>query len=251
MDKTISIEAGLQNLVSTKKEDDQKIDNLSFHSKMKIVLTNISVEPVMVCLILPCIMSVIATQNLTLEKSCRVNLALGKDICDALITGNESYPGYKTHEVAVQKLAATMSIWKNIIMSLFPACLLLFLGSWSDRHWRRKPCMLISMLGEIAACLGNILCVYFFYETPLEALILAESLPTVFSGGWFSLFLGIYSYIGNITDEKTRTVRIGAIHTLYTISFCVGTSLSGILYTHIGYFGKCEISKLYFIYLFI
>lgn len=242
MDKAISIEAGLHNLVSMDEKDEQHYKNLSFHSKVKILLTNITVEPIVLSLILPSIIAIITTQNLTLEKSCRVNLALRSDICDALTTLNDSFPDYKKHEAVVQQLASNMTVWKSIIQSLFPACLLLFLGSWSDRHLKRKPCFMISLMGEMCACIGNLVCTYYFYELPLEVLILSESLPCVFSGGWFSLFLGLYSYIANVTTEEERTVRIGAIHVLYSVSFCVGTSLGGILFQKLGYYGKFQIN---------
>lgn len=34
------------------------------------------------------------------------------------------------------------------------------LGSWSDRHKRRKPCMMIPLIGEMLAALSLIACVY-------------------------------------------------------------------------------------------
>lgn len=237
MDKAVSIETGLQTLV---REEDKKKDfpNISVCSKLKLLTTNVTVEPIVLCIILPSVMTIITTQNLTLEKGCRVNLALGDNICDALTKRNHSYPGYKTNEAAVQKLAANMAIWKNIIQSIVPAMLLLLLGSWSDRHKRRKPCILNPILGEITTCVCILFCIYYFYELPVEVNILAESIPVVFSGGWLSLFLGLYSYISGITTVETRTVRLGAIHILFSVSFCIGISLSGILFEILGFYGK-------------
>ncbi len=54
-----------------------------------------------------------------------------------------------------------MQGWKTILQSFLPCMLILFWGSWSDRHGRRKPCMLIPIFGEFCAAIGLILCTYF------------------------------------------------------------------------------------------
>lgn len=45
---------------------------------------NITVEPLLAFYIIPSILASLATQNLNLEKACRVNLAYSEDVCDAL-----------------------------------------------------------------------------------------------------------------------------------------------------------------------
>ncbi|KAJ8924139.1 hypothetical protein NQ315_006923 [Exocentrus adspersus] len=246
LEKAISVEAGLHLPVEVEETPEEK--SMSFCTKVKVILTNITVEPIMFCYILPSVMASITTQNLTLEKSCRVNLALDERICDALAARNETYPDYKTSEELVQKLSATMMIWKNIIQSLLPAILLLFLGSWSDRHKRRKPCILTPILGEITMTIGFLLCTYFFYQLPLEVNILAEALPPGLTGGWFAMFMGVFTYISGVTSEKTRTVRIGAVNMFLNVSICIGISLSGILYEKIGFYGVYSFSLvMYFV----
>lgn len=241
LEKAISLEAGLQSL-SVEVEESPEEKKMSLCTKVKVILSNITVEPIMFCYVLPSVMASITTQNLTLEKSCRVNLALEKDICDALSSRNESYPNYKSNEEIVQKLSATMMIWKNVIQSLLPAFLLLFLGSWSDRHKRRKPCIINPILGEITMTVGFLLCTYFFYELPLEVNIMAEALPPGLTGGWFAMFMGVFTYISGVTSEKTRTVRIGAVNMFLNVSVCIGISLGGILYEKIGFYGVYSLS---------
>lgn len=41
------------------------------------------------------------------------------------------------------------------IDSVFGIIMILFAGGWSDKRGRRKPCMLIPLLGELAGLIGN------------------------------------------------------------------------------------------------
>lgn len=237
MEKTKSLENGIHSVVILQSKT-KDVKTTSIKAKLESIVNSITVEPILICIILPNIMTSLTTQNLTLEKSCRVNLAFGNEICDALTKRNTSYPEYKTYEAAVQTLVANLIIWKNIILSVFPAILVLLLGSWSDRHKKRKPCFLNTILGEIVIATSMIICVYFFYELPAQVNILAESIPPAFSGGFFAMFMGLNSYISGITTDETRTVRLGTIHTVFSVCYCIGMSLSGIFYENLGFYGK-------------
>ncbi|XP_017776311.1 PREDICTED: proton-coupled folate transporter-like [Nicrophorus vespilloides] len=233
--KSKSIEAELQTMALDAADSEDTVQ-LTFCQKAKLVFTNISVEPILVCYTLPSVMSSLAVQNLNLEKACRVDLALNGTVCDALADRNSS--GYtEIEEIEVQKLVATAMAWKNVIQSMIPALLLMFLGSWSDRHNRRKPCILYPILGEIAAGFVLILCTYYFYELSIMYVVLAESIPVAITGGWFSMFMGVFSYISSVSSTETRTLRIGAVNLFSNVSLTIGIALSGILYKQIGFYG--------------
>lgn len=57
---------------------------MSFGEKFKFVRSKITVEPLLACYIMPSVLASLATQNLNLEKACRVNLNYDPEICDAL-----------------------------------------------------------------------------------------------------------------------------------------------------------------------
>lgn len=57
---------------------------LTWREKLDNVIQNITVEPVVAAYIMPSVLSNLATQNLNLEKACRVNMAYGDVVCDAL-----------------------------------------------------------------------------------------------------------------------------------------------------------------------
>lgn len=241
LEKSKSMEAGLQSIMT---EEDAAVTpekNISLCKKARLIFTNMTVEPIMICYVLPSVMASLATQNLSLEKACRVNLALDHDLCDALTTRNDS--GYnKTDEAAVQKLVATMNAWKNVIQSLVPSLLLLFLGSWSDRHQRRKPCIISPIIGEILTCIGFLLCTYYFNELSLEYNVFFEAVPPAITGGWFAMFMGVFSYISGVSSVETRTLRIGAVNLFSNVSVTIGIALSGILYKQTGFYGVFSLS---------
>lgn len=235
-----SVEAELH-ITATVQNDDEEEDSRTFLQKAKIIVTNITVEPVFVMYLLPSIMASLATQNLNLEKACRVNLNLSQEICDGLASRNSSMYN-ETDEIVVQKLVASMYAWKNIVQSLVPAILLIFIGSWSDRHQRRKPCIVLPIFGEALSSIGFLLCTFFFYQLPMEFSVLSEALPPALTGGWFTMFMGVYSYVSGISSVETRTVRIGAISTISNISWTIGIALSGILYVAMGFYGVFSLS---------
>lgn len=109
---------------------------MDFKEKCRHVKRNITVEPMLAYYIMPSVLAGLATQNLNLEKACRVNLDYGDVICDAL--SQRETANYTEEEKAVQTLVAGMQGWKTVLQSLMPCLLILFWGSWSDRNGRRK-----------------------------------------------------------------------------------------------------------------
>lgn len=235
LEKSRSIEAALQTVAY--EDDEEKIPpQKSLCGQIKTVFSNISVEPIMVFYVWPCVMASIAVQNLNLEKSCRVNMGYSEDVCDALQIRNKS--GFTVlQEQNVQKLVATLNAYKNFIQSILPSLILLFLGSWSDRHRRRKPCIILPVLGEIVATTGFLISVYFFYELPAEFNCFFEALPPALTGGWFSMFMGVFSYISTVSSVESRTLRIGAVNVIFNISLTIGMAMSGIVYSELGFYG--------------
>ncbi|KAJ9600011.1 hypothetical protein L9F63_009695, partial [Diploptera punctata] len=196
--------------------EESLLKKMTFRQKWNYILGNITVEPMLACYVMPCVLAMLATQNLNLEKACR--------------------------EVEVQQLVAGMTVWKTMLQSSVPAMLMLFLGSWSDRHGRRKPCMLLPIIGEFMTCIGLILCTYFFYELPMEVAGVAEALFPAMTGGWFTMFMAVFSYIGDVTTMEMRTLRIGIVNLFVSLGVPVGMALSGILFDQIGFYGIFSIS---------
>lgn len=221
----------------------------SILEKIRYIREHTTVEPMLACYIMPSVLASLATQNLNLEKACRVNLKYEPHICDALADRNTA--NYTKEEAAVQLLVASMQGWKTIIQSFLPCMLILFLGAWSDRIGRRKPCMLLPIIGEFLTTVGLIVNTYFFDELPMEVAGVTEALFPGLTGGWVTMFMGIFSYIADVTTEETRTFRIGIVNLFCSLGIPVGMALSGILLKEIGFYGIFSISAVLYLISFI
>lgn len=234
--------------MSSNKENNPKWIEMNAFQKIRYLVRNITVEPMLACYIVPCVLAGIATQNLNLEKACRVNLRYSDEVCSAL--SNRQTQNYTLEETQVQQLVVNMSIWKSMIHCSIPALIIMFLGSWSDRTRRRKPFMLMPIVGEIMTTISLILCVYFFYELPMEVAGFVEAFFPSITGGWTTMFMAIFSYMGDITTVESRTLRIGIVNVFCTVGVPLGTALSGILYRMLGFYGVFSISLSLYIFSF-
>ncbi|XP_045446610.1 uncharacterized protein LOC123654769 [Melitaea cinxia] len=189
----------------------------------------------MICYIMPSVLASLATQNLNLEKVCLVNLNYSVEICDAL--KSRQTENYTKYEENVQTYTAEIQAWKNVVQTAIPVLIILFVGAWSDKTGCRKACILIPIVGEFLSCIGFIINTYFFLELPAEVTALTESIFPAITGGWFTNFIGVFSYMGDITTVEDRTYRLGIVNLLMSLGYPIGSALSGILLTWIGYYG--------------
>lgn len=57
---------------------------MSLRQKYNKITKSITVEPLLLCYVVPGTLAALAIQNLNLDKACRINLNYGDLICDAL-----------------------------------------------------------------------------------------------------------------------------------------------------------------------
>ena len=111
--------------ISIGKDEKQKLwKEMNFKEKCRHIRNNITIEPMLACYIMPSVLAGLATQNLNLEKACRVNLNYSDVVCDALSARETS--NYTEEEREVQSLVAGMQGWKTVLQSLMPCLLILF-----------------------------------------------------------------------------------------------------------------------------
>ncbi|XP_044746805.1 tetracycline resistance protein, class H-like isoform X1 [Coccinella septempunctata] len=212
-------------------------DQRSFVQKFKYIVTHITVEPLVFFYILPGVMGLLTTQNLNLEKACRVSLQFNQSVCDAML--NRDHTGYEDyHEAEVQKLVAKMLTIKTAVIGFFPTLLMLFFGSWSDRHQRRKPVILIPIVCDIISGLGLMTCSYYFMELSIYYVLLTDCFPYALGGGWSCVFLGAFSYVSGISSEEERTIRIGTLSMFQNVAMTTGNALGGYFIGPLGLVGS-------------
>lgn len=204
--------------------------------KFKYVLQNITVEPLVASLSICDRLKAIAVQNLNLEKACLVNLNYSQEVCKLIMKG-QNISQYREAQKEGQELVAGMQIWNNFILYFFPCLLLLFMGSYSDRHNCRKPFMLLPILGNIMMILGLLVSTYYFEEVSLNYVGLIEAIFPALTGSWIVFYMAIYTYISTRTTLKERTFRIGLVSLSNTVANSVGSALAGVIVKELGYYG--------------
>lgn len=217
-------------------------DNLTLSKRLKQFIksswafrTKITVEPFIICYILPSVLSGLAVQNLCLEKSCLVNLHYDSQTCTHIMKGQSH--NYTEQEKNVQIMVAGMTAWSFPLQTAVSGILTLFVGAWSDRTGNRKAFMVLPILGKLISVIGIILSTVFFYQVGLNETALMEGLPPALAGGRTAMTTAVYSYVTDITSDSERTFRLGIITAILTLTRPVGLALSGIMTSTFGYYG--------------
>ncbi|CAK1584524.1 unnamed protein product [Parnassius mnemosyne] len=214
---------------------------------------NITVEPYVLCYVLPSVLTGLAVQNLALEKSCLVNLQYDQHTCTHIMQGRTQ--NYTEQEKNVQRMVATVTAWCFPVQTALPGLLNLFVGAWSDRTGDRKTFMVLPILGKLISVFGIILSTVFFFSVGVNETALIDGLPPALAGGRVAMTMTAYSYITDITSESERTHRLGIITAILTLARPVGLALSGIMTNRFGYYGvfstACVLYLTGFIYIIL
>lgn len=210
-------------------------------SKLKFILNSITVEPVAFCYMFPAHILFMATQNFNLEKACRVNLKYNSSICDAILTRNKT--GYNvTDEQSVQALVASVNSYSTGLQGFLVCFSLLIIGSWSDKNNKRKPLLILPLIGDIVTAILLLVSLVFYNELPVEYNAFAEAIPQGLAGGWYSLMTAAFAYISEDPNINRRAIRIGAINVAMLLAIYSGFALGGYLF---------NIIELYQVYLVV
>ncbi|XP_037299543.1 proton-coupled folate transporter-like isoform X2 [Manduca sexta] len=200
---------------------------------------NVTIEPVAFLVLLSSVLASVATQTLSLEKACRVSLNLSDEICDAIRAQNSNNVSH--YEKMIQEYIAVRLAFRSMIHSIIPCIILPFIGGWSDKTGRRKILMVMPIAGEILQCLSNIINVIFF-TIPLEVMIFFDAFFPAVTGSWGVMYLGLFSYISDITTAENRTHRLGLVNFFIFVGVPIGFSLSGIILKFFGYYAVYGVS---------
>ena len=97
------------------------------------------------------------------DQVCRVNFALGEDICNNI-------QNHTNEQIKVQKYVSALQSYNGVLQALPAVVYSLFAGPWSDKYGR-KMLLICSSFGYVLNNLVYIINVYFFYELKAEFLL--------------------------------------------------------------------------------
>lgn len=221
------------------KEPEKKPKKKTLCERFKYLREVITVEPVMGSFVMGTAITVPALMNLEFEKACRVNKGYNDTVCDAILSGH--HENYTAQNNEVQMLIADMHSFLQPVQSIVPLVLILFLGSYSDRHKRRIPFLMLPIVAELVSVACLILCVVFMKTWPLEAQGVAQIvIPSFF--GKSMLIMAVYAYIADVSTLEMRTFRIAVVNIVSNICTPTAQLFSGILFAKTGYIGILVIS---------
>ncbi|KAL4704084.1 hypothetical protein ACJJTC_004430 [Scirpophaga incertulas] len=211
-----------------------------FSSNLKYGLKNIKLEPVILLFTSCAILTSNTTQNLCLQKICRVNLNYSTDICDSLKL--QSLDLQNPYERNVQLILGNAIAWKTYIVTTWPSLMGLLVGPYSDKTGNRRIFLLMPLACQILMCIASIINTFFFNELSIEALIFSDAILDAIAGSWYVLLVSAFSYVADRSTLESRTFRIGLIQFCAQVGFPIGMGLSGILLKRFGYYGCYAIS---------
>ncbi|CAH0693516.1 unnamed protein product [Chilo suppressalis] len=201
---------------------------------------SITLEPTISLYIIAYIISAMTISNLSIEKACRVNLNFPDEICTAM--RQQTLESQNTYERDVQRLVTTAVAWKTYLTATIPCVIALFVGPWQDNTGHRKIFLIIPIIGQLLACVNNILNVYFFHKLNLEVLVFTDAVIEALTGGMCVMVLTVFAFISAISSVKTRTFRMGMVNFSFTVSFPVAAASSGVILKNWGYYATFGIS---------
>lgn len=204
-------------------------------NEKRFTLKKITIELLVVIYLIAMKLAEPAIKTMELEKSCRVTNQFNNTVCKLVL--DSSFQDIEQHNFQVQESISKMNLWLAPITTIMPTLMILFMGSYSDKHNVRKPFLLIPIVGELLSIVGCLICAAFMKHISLEMLgVIRHVIPSLF-GGHTVFLMATYSYIVDISSVEMLTIRVGVVRLLIHFTNIITKAVSGILFHHIGYYG--------------
>ena len=113
----------------------------------------------------------------------------------------------------VQTLSSQIDVGYNLLVSIPSLFLAPLWGPWTDRGGRRKPALLVAIIGQCLEMATVLLVMYF--ELSVYFLFVAAAISGL-SGFATVLMIGATSYIADVSTQEERAFRIGKTCDLYS-----------------------------------
>ncbi|KAK6488840.1 solute carrier family 46 member 3 [Huso huso] len=206
----------------------------------------ITVEPVMFLYMTGTFLLTPAYQQLLIAKVCN-ELYHGENICGHL-------ENYTKENQAIQSKTSYILLVYVAVLSLVSIPPAIIFGSWSDKAGRKLGMILPSVCSAVG---GGFLIVV----TEVEQINAYWTIFTAFvigiSGGHVAVFLSVFSYLADVTNDENRTLRMAILESMVFIGGTVGFLLSGTLIQYFsftpvfGIFCLCHVLSVLYVLLLL
>lgn len=188
-------------------------------------LRYITVEPALIFFASSHILTDFLNTNLFLQKACRFDTTAEPDLntfCDDEKRGITYVSWIHTNFLFAKMVFAVIT---SIIFT-----------SWSDEAGkRRRPLIILPIIGQILETISGSLQSYFWYWPPIYGVVSNFILHLCFGG--MTLFgTGCFVYICEVSSFESRTMRIGIISAIKIICTPISNGFAGFIIREIGFF---------------
>ncbi|KAL7648151.1 UNVERIFIED_CONTAM: hypothetical protein RMT77_000053 [Armadillidium vulgare] len=197
----------------------------TYLDKLKNVLKNITVEPLMFLDGLAFSIMTVFIEDLQMRRICEVGLEQNSSTCSNLGNATEI-----SNEVQVR--FSVFAFYDGIIKSAIPLFFILFMGAWSDKYGRKVPLYTVQ-LGHFLNFLGLLL-FSLAKSWPVEYMLIPTFLDSL-GGGNVCFLTAANAYISDVTSESSRTSRVGLANSIYFLGGPIGTFMGKYIYEYGGY----------------
>ncbi|XP_073952369.1 lysosomal proton-coupled steroid conjugate and bile acid symporter SLC46A3-like isoform X1 [Choristoneura fumiferana] len=212
----------------SKLEIDKESKKVSPPEKWQIIL-----EPALVGAMMAINLGQTTLQNFYLRTACTVDLLLPSEVCDKGV-GED----FRAAEAASQMVVAGVNISRSFVGSLMATAVLLFVGPWSDCSGRRKPVLILPLVGMCVMTTAVLILVTFPGFSTVQVLY-AVQIPMSLGGNFGLMLAAAFCHIGDVCHATGRDVTrtMGTHRAAIQIAHVLGAISGPVLYRCLGFYG--------------
>ncbi|KAI5631099.1 major facilitator superfamily domain-containing protein [Phthorimaea operculella] len=169
-------------------------------------------------------------QNFYLRTACNIDLGYSLEKCEAMHGG--------PLEAESQRVISGVNISRSFVGCLIATVVLLFVGPWSDCSGRRKPLLILPLVGMSVMCTSVLLMLTFPGASTVQVLY-AVQVPMSLGGNFGLLLAAAFSHIGDVCHATGRDVTrtMGTHRASIQVAHVVGSVSGPLLFRTFGYYG--------------
>lgn len=134
-------------------------------------------------------------------------------------------------QVSINKLRAPLGLLGLIVI--------MYAGPLGDKYNRKKPFLLLPMIGELISVLAYLTTSVFRSQVPMEFHMYLERIMYALSGSLTLMLMGVFSFLAAETNESNRTFRFGIFTVFLSGLGIVVQPFSDDAFEALGYVSKC------------